>query len=438
MTEAYTVESVLNSLSSVARAALLALLALSVPAIHAAPAKKSVPGKPAPAKLTEIELTHQLGADAGAQLAALIERYNATKPAVKVTLTQRDWRSGHLPEMLILKEADEARLLSGKPGAKPVHQIMQEAGLPLETLRPPPTMTPHPLDGQNRLVGLPLALATPVMYFNRDAARRAGLDVDNPPRTWQALQDWLGKFYDKGITCPYTTSQPVWVHLENTSAWHNEPVGNGTLNLNGLLQVKHLALMSSWYKSRYLHIFGRDDEADAHFVKGECAVLTSASSAYPGFLRNARFEVGVAPLPYHEEYFGAPQNTLSDGPALWVVAGKSAEEYRAVAAFVNFLLSAESQVELQRNLGGLPVNRAGLYAARGGLLKDDLASVRVAIATLTNKPATDVSRASLVVRRPEVRQILDEALESLWANQKPAKQALDDAVVRARRVLARR
>ena len=93
---------------------------------------------------------------------------------------------------------------------------------------------------------------------------------------------------------------------------------------------------------------------------------------------------------------------------------------------------------MQRNLGGLPVNRAGLYAARGDLLKTDLASVRVAISTLTNKPATDASRASLVVKRPDVRQILNEALESLWADQKPAKQALDDAVAKARRGMAHR
>ena len=417
---------------------MLCALTLPLGLAQAAPAKARRPAQPPAAHLVQVELTHQLGDDAGNQLAALVERYNASGPKAKVVLTQRDWREGQTPDLLVLNDTDEAVFLAGKPGAKPLHQVMKDAGEALETLRPPPTMTAHPLDGQNRLVGLPLALATPVLYVNRQAARAAGLDPDAVPRTWQGLQSWLGVFYDKGIACPYTTAQPVWVHLENTSAWHNEPVAHGTLSLNGLLQVKHLALMSSWYKSRYLHIFGRGDEAEAHFVSGECPVLTAASSSYPGFLRNTRFEVGVAPLPFHEDYFGAPQNTVSDGPALWVANGKTPEQYRAVAAFVSFLLSAESQVELQRNLGGLPVNRAGLYAARGDLLKTDLASVRVAIATLTNKPATDASRASLVVKRPDVRQILNEALESLWADQKPAKQALDDAVAKARRGMAHR
>ena len=388
---------------------------------------------PPPVRIEPIELVHALDEDAQRQLAQLVARFNATGPQAPIELRKRDWAEGRMPELALLPQGAGARFVAGNPGAKPLYQLMAEAGRSLETFRPPPTLAARVVDGQNRLLALPIALATPVMFFNREAIRAAGADPDQPPSTWQGLQAWLGALNDRGAACPYTTAQPVWVHLENTSAWHNEPVSNGNLALNGMLQVKHLALMSSWYKSRYLRIFGQGDEAHAHFLSGECAVLTAASSAYPAFVRQAQFEVGVAPLPFHEDYHGAPQNTVSDGPALWVANGKSPAQYKAIAAFIQFLLSAESQIELQRNLGALPLNRAGAYAARGELLKDDMASVRVAISTLTHKPVTEASRASSLLRRAEVQKILNEALEHLWANHKPPKQVLDDAVALSRK-----
>lgn len=421
-----------NTLTSALMCAALFGSGLDTGLVNAAPSKTTTPR--AAAKLEQIELVHQLGPDAGARLATLVERYNATGPAVRVTLSSRDWRQGAAPELMILNSEDQAAFLSSRPGPRPLHEVMTQAGEALETLRPHPTMTSAPLDAQNRLVGLPIALATPVMFYNKALLRAAGANPDNPPTTWQDLQVVLGKLYDKGITCPYASAYPVWIHLENTSAWHNEPLthGNNTLAINGMLQVKHLALMSSWYKSRYMHLFGRGNEADAHFMSGECAVLTSASSAYPLFASKPGLEVGVAPLPYHEDYYGAPQNTVSDGPSLWVSNGKTDAHYRAAARFIKFLLTAESQVELQRLLGGLPVNRAGVYAAKADALRDELAGVRVAITTLTHKPVTESSRARRALLGVDQRRFLNEALDDLWSNRKPAKQVLDEAVARSR------
>lgn len=409
---------------------LAAALAL-VPAAQAAPKKAA---KPAAAKLAEIELVHPFSGHQAEQFERIVAEYNATNPAVKVAVSGRNWEQGALPDLLVLAEADEQRFLAGKPRYRPLHQVMREAKVPMDTLRPPEMMAPHPLDARNRLNALPIALATPVMYVNKDAFRKAGLDAERLPRSWHALQEALGTLYDAGVACPYTSSLPVWVHVENTSAWHNEPVVQGgkreALAVNRMLQVKHLALMSSWYKSRYLHIFGRELEGDAKFASGECAVLTAPSSSYPALAAGGRFEVAVAPLPYHDDVPGAPQNTLADGPALWVAAGKRPEHYRAAAQFVRYLLLADTQLELERHLGSLPLNRAGMLASGSELLKSDLAHVRVGLDTLTRRPPTASSRATRYVQRLEVREAMDQELEALWANKKPAKAVLDAMVRR--------
>ncbi|MBL8484670.1 MAG: glycerol-3-phosphate ABC transporter substrate-binding protein, partial [Rhodocyclaceae bacterium] len=155
------------------------------------------------------------------------------------------------------------------------------------------------------------------------------------------------------------------------------------------------------------------------------------SSAYPSLRQEAGFEVAVARLPYYDDVRGAPQNTLASGPVLWAANGLGRDDYKAIAAFVKFLLEPESQVEWQREAGFLPLNRAGLLAAtQSSLLKDDLAGIRVAIEQLTHKPATNASSASRYADRADIRQMLNDALDDLWADRKPAKQVLDDAVAR--------
>lgn len=428
--------------SVLCRAALgLAVTGLCVTSAFAAPKKpaaKVEAHQVADASVTEIELVHSLGADKGVQLQKMVDRFNAGTSGPKIIVRERAWNDGAMPHLMILGERDLGGFLSGPQRYRPLYQVMKDAGVKVDTLRAPSMMTPTPLDSANRLVALPVALSTPVMFYNKDAFKEAGVDAEKAPKTWQELQAVLGKLVAAGQSCPYTTTQPAWILVENMSAWHNEPVvaegKKASLAINGMLPVKHVAMLSSWYKARYLHLFGRDEEAIEHFTKGECAVLTAASGAWPTLQRQAGFNVGVATLPYHEDYYGAPQNTLADGPAMWIAAGKKPAEYKAVARFVDFWLTGESQVEWQRNAGYLPLNRAGLLASESRLLSSDLANIRIGVQQLTHKPVTSVSKASAYPQRAVVRRIVEEELESVWDDKKPSKLALDTAVARSRTV----
>ena len=383
-----------------------------------------------------IELFHRLPDTKAAALKDLVERFNAQSKDVEVVLSAADWRIS-TPHMLILEGDDEDAFVAGKPRFKPLHALMKESGTPLQTLRPPAMMTRTPVDAKGQLLALPVGLSTPVLFLNRDALRRAGMNPDATRiNTWFELQETLGRLADTGHTCPYTVSEPGRVMVENLSAWHNEPVarqqGKATVpSFNGMFQVKHVAMMASWTRARYLHVFPQQAEAEQRFASGDCAVIAAPSASWADFRRAGKVDVAVSRLPYYEDFPGAPQNTVADGPALWAAAGKKPAEYKAVARFVSFWLQADNQVAWQRETGYLPLNRAGLLASRSELLGEDLDNVRVAVEQLSNKPATAQSSAQPVVERQKVRQILDEELAGVWADQKAAKEALDNAVMRA-------
>lgn len=384
----------------------------------------------------QIELFHRLPDTKAAALKDLVERFNAQSKDVQVVLSATDWRSA-APHMLILEGDDEEDFVAGKPRFKPLYALMKESGAPLQTLRPPAMMTRTPVDTKGQLLALPVGLSTPVLFLNRDALRRAGMNPDTTRiNTWFELQETLGRLADTGHTCPYTVSEPGRVMVENLSAWHNEPVakqqGKATVpSFNGMFQVKHVAMMASWTRARYLHVFPQQAEAEQRFASGDCAVIAAPSASWADFRRAGKVDVAVSRLPYYDDFPGAPQNTVADGPALWAAAGKKPAEYKAIARFVSFWLQADNQVAWQRETGYLPLNRAGLLASRSELLGEDLENVRVAVDQLGNKPATAQSSAQPVVERQKVRRILDEELAGVWADEKAAKEALDNAVMRA-------
>ncbi|KAG1541207.1 hypothetical protein G6F50_014262 [Rhizopus delemar] len=84
---------------------------------------------------------------------------------------------------------------------------------------------------------------------NKDAFKKAGLDADNPPKTWEELAAAGQKLKAAGQECGYTTSWPSWVQLETFSAWHNVPYATKDTGFGGLaariaitapLHVRHL------------------------------------------------------------------------------------------------------------------------------------------------------------------------------------------------------
>lgn len=385
--------------------------------------------------VVEIDLVHELGTDKGEQLAKLVDRFNATNKGIHLTVSDKPWTDGK-PDLMILGAESEAQLLARHNSIKPLYEIMTATNQSVHTLSAPRMMNPTSLDAKGRSRALPIGLGTPVMYANKQGLVQAGVDPEQLPKTWLEWQEIMGKLRQYGYTCPYTTSEPVSTFIENVSAWHNQAYVGGKkeeISVNGLMQVKHLAFMNSWVRAQYLHFFGQGNEAENQFAKGNCLTLTAPSSSLPTLRRQAQFDIVVAPFPYHDGAYGSPQNTLADGPSMWVAAGRTPAEYKAIARFVSFWLTPESQVEWQVNAGYLPLNPAGLLVATDSkLLQEQLQASRIGIAELTNKPVTNASWASGLAHAPGVRRVLGEEMDAVWADRKPPKQALDDAVARIR------
>ena len=380
-----------------------------------------------------IELSHRLDEARAERLEPLIEHFNTQQKEVQIKMVRRV--EGEPPKQLNLVTREEhARFVASKAKFKPLNEVMKEAKEPFDANKLSPELKESLLDAKGQLVALPVAFSTPVLYINKAAFRKAGLDPETPPKTWLEMQNVAGKLVESGVRCPFTTSWPVWVFIDNISAWNGADLNDakGNLAFNGLVQIKHVAMMASWHKAKYFHTFGRGDEADRRFAQGECAMLTSSSSLFVSLSESKTVESGVSTLPYHDDVFGAPKNTLADGASLWIASGLKPAETKGVAKFVNYILGPEVQINLTLAGGFLPITPVARAAASSKLLNADLAGLRAAYAQLHGKTALPSVRPAQIEM---VRNIVDEELEAVWANRKPAKEALDNAVLRGNAIL---
>lgn len=407
------------------RAALLSVLVLSGTTVAA----------------QEVKLRHALEGRSLDTLATLVVRFNdAQKGKAKVVLENLDGVADkrHLPAMALLDDEDGMTFFGTRPRFKSLTQVMKEGGEKFDPARFYPQVADAVDDLTGKVQALPLALALPVLFYNRDAFRKAGLDPVPSLKTWWEVQKTAGDLYDAGYKCPLTSSRFSWVHVENVSSQHGEPIvgqdgRTDKLLVNAMVNVKHIALLSSWYKSFYFHYYGPASEGDAKFASGECAMLTGGSDALARFAREAKFEVGVAVLPHYDDVYDAhPADVLPGGGALWVLPGMKKEEYKVVARFVSFMLRPEVQTEWVRATGYLPMTPAAMDALRvAGVAPAILAAAEKRLST--TKPGY---RSKNGADRSRLREILDEEIVFVWQNTKPAKEALDTAVRRANLLLS--
>src|SRR3546814_15944159 len=105
-------------------------------------------------------------------------------------------------------------------------------------------------DTDGNMLSMPFNSSTPVLYYNKTAFEKAGLDPNTPPKTWPEIGEFSKKLQAAGISCGFTTGYQSWVQIENFSALHNVPIGtreNGFAGLdtefkiNSPLHVKHHA-----------------------------------------------------------------------------------------------------------------------------------------------------------------------------------------------------
>jgi sn-glycerol 3-phosphate transport system substrate-binding protein len=394
-----------------------------------------------PVLAQDISLRHDLEGKALDMLATLALRFNDEQKGKGRVLLQ-DSRGLEnlqaLPHLALLDPDDSMQFFGTRPRFLPLHEVMREAGQKLDAAGFYPQVADAVDDAGGRIQALPIGLSLPVLFTNRGVFRKAGVDPDQPVKTWWELQKVAGQIYDKGSKCPLTTTRFAWIHAENVSSQAGEgTVGKaGTadqVQVNSMVNVKHLALLASWQKSRYFHYSGPGREGNRRFLSGECAMLTGESSLYAD-ARRAGIDVGIAALPHYDDVYAAkPADVLPDGAGLWILAGHKKEEYKLAARFMAFMLRPEVQVEWVKATSYLPMTPAAVKGLRDSGAPQSLLDAAEKRLSVAHKGSTRAKHGPV---RDRLHEFLGEEVEFVWTTDRPAKEALDNTARRTNVAIA--
>jgi len=406
---------------------------------------------------TEIQWWHSMGGALGEWVQDLAKDFNASQKDYRIvpvfkgsydesmTAAIAAFRAGNAPHILQVFEVGTATMMAARKAIVPVAEVMRAAGLKFDPTAYVPAVAGYYTAPNGQMLSFPFNSSTTVFHYNKDAFKAAGLDPDKPPQTWPEVTLAAAKLKISGHKCPFTTSWISWTQLESFSTWHNVEFATrnngfgGTdaqLTFNTPLHVRHFENLANMAKQGLFVYKGRGNAADGTFVSGECAMITGSSALYGNIKRNAKFAAGTSTLPYYPDVPGAPQNTIIGGASLWVMAGKKPAEYQGVAQFFAYLSKPEVAAASHQRTGYLPVTVAAYQLTeKSGFYKQN-PGTDVSVTQMIRK-TTNKSRGIRLGNFVQIRTIIDEETEQIWASKKSAREALDAAVRRGNEQLAR-
>ncbi len=406
--------------------------------------------------VTDITWWHAMSGELGRQLDKLAADFNASQSEYRIVPNYKGnytetvtaaifaFRSRSQPAIVQVNEIATATMMAAKGAIYPVFELMRDEQEPFSPAAYLPAVTGYYADVAGNMLSFPFNASTPILYYNKNLFRGAGLDPETAPKTWPEVGAAAKKLRASGAVCGFTTSWPSWINVENFSAFHNLAVSTKANGFDGLdavlifnnpVMVRHIAQLAEWQAGKVFDYSGRGTSAEPRFQNGECGIFIGSSATRADIRANSKFEVGYGILPYWPDVEGAPQNSIIGGATLWVLRDRPRAEYKGVAKFFGYLSKPEVQAAWHQNTGYLPITRAAFDLTRAQGFYDRNPGTAISIEQITLKPPTDNSRGVRLGSFALIRNVIEDELEQAFAGKKSAQDALDSAVVRGNRLL---
>lgn len=285
---------------------------------------------------------------------------------------------------------------------------------------------------------LPFQRSTPVLYWNKEAFKAAGLDPETPPATWAEQVEFGKKLVKKdasgavtnwGLRIP-TSGFPYWLFQGLTTANGVELMnadGNRT-NFDDPAVVEALEYLVSLSKEHGVMQEGIIEwgATPQAFFEGESAMMWTTTGNLTNVRTNAPFEFGVAMLPAMKQR-GAP----TGGGNIFIFNAVDEETQKAAFEFAKYLTSPEIAADWSIKTGYVAVSPAAweteamkTYAAGfppATVARDQLEFAVAELSTHENQRVT---------------RVLNDALQAALLGQKEPAAALAEAQAEADRILA--
>ncbi len=398
----------------------------------------------------EITFWHAMSGSRGEVVQGLVDGFNTANPDVHLTaeftgsyaetLTKAltAYSAGEAPDIVQVYEVGTRTMLDS--GA--IVPVMELSGGTLDQAQfVEPILNYYAIEGELRC--MPFNSSTAMLYYNKDMFAAAGLDPENPPRTFSELYDAGKKIVDSGVAKnAISFGWPAWI-LEQMFAMHDQFLADQNNGRDGLatevywnseFAVQVLTEWQKWANDGVLFYGGREYSANDPFIAGEFAMLVQSTSSLGGIQKAVEFDMGTAFLPTLDGYERTGNNVVGGG-CLWAMADQSAEENEAVWRFFQYLSQPEQSIIWHKGTGYFPATHDAVAALETEGWFDENPNFRTAFDQILAGANTPASSGVLLGDFVIIRDIVGAAIEDAVVNGMDPKEALDRAAEESNQVL---
>ncbi|TQM11565.1 ABC transporter substrate-binding protein [Pseudonocardia kunmingensis] len=251
-------------------------------------------------------------------------------------------------------DAAVATHLDGSDGQHPFHERTRTMG-----------------DVEGDTYGMPYVFSTPVLFYNADLFRAAGLDPERPPATWgefkqAALAITGATESDGGYLACLGTGAADWCLQGVIRSAGGRVLGEDgrTISWGAGGSVAALATWQDLVGSGASPDMDTGDAQEA-FSQGRLGMFLQTSAIQSALIAAASdtgFELRAAPMPAFEGHEAVPTNS---GSALFSFSTDPAKK-AAAWEFIKFMTSNTAYTKITSGIGYLPL-RVGLVEDPNGL-----------------------------------------------------------------------
>jgi len=279
--------------------------------------------------------------------------------------------------------------------------------------------------------GIPFQRSTIVMYYNKDLFRKAGLDPEQPPATWDEMVTMGKKITTAdrwGVMIP-STGYPYWM-FGALAMQNGQVLMNGDGNATYFDHPAVIEALQFWKDLGGKHGVMPAGTIEwgtlrQNFLEGKTAMMWHSTGNLTAVKDNADFDFGVAMLPASKR-----RGTPTGGGNFYIFKQTTPDERRAAMQLIKFMTSPENSARWSMKTGYMGVSPATYETAA---LKEYVAGFPYA-AVARDQLAYATAELS-TYQTGRIRKTLDDAIQAALTGAKTSEAALKEAQGVADRLL---
>ena len=305
-------------------------------------------------------------------------------------------------------------------------------------------MSYYTVDG--KLYSMPFNSSTPILFYNKTLFKKAGLDPDTPPDTWNQVRKMGKQIMDKGAAeAGITWNLHSW-YFEEWHAVQNALLvnhGNGRegradkVLFDGPVGVGIVKWWTDLERDKIYLNAGRGwSNHRKAFISGQAAMMISSTSDVTQMtdaFNTKGWELGTGFFPRPDAV--PRQGVAIGGGTLWMTKGHPKEEIQAAWEFLKWMSMPKQQVTWHKGTGYFPIRKSAMK-----LLEDEgwytkFPNYKVAFDQLLQTKTSLATQGALIGVFPQLRDAVQSAIEKVYEGKATPETALKEAAQKTNKEL---